>query len=59
MGKSKTGKIATAFTALGSIFIIIAFTTPNWLVNDGKMENPRFDKLGKLIITVMLSKKKK
>lgn len=46
MGKSKTGKIATALTALGSIFIIIAFTTPNWLVNDGQTEHPRFDKLG-------------
>ncbi|XP_008555950.1 transmembrane protein 182 [Microplitis demolitor] len=46
MGKSKTGKTAAAFTLVGFIFIIIAFTTPYWLQTDGKLKNPKFHNLG-------------
>ncbi|XP_012272819.1 uncharacterized protein LOC105695645 [Orussus abietinus] len=46
MGKSKTGKVAVACTAVAFILVVIAFTTPNWLETDGKLENPRFIKIG-------------
>ncbi|XP_015585785.1 uncharacterized protein LOC107263283 [Cephus cinctus] len=46
MGKSRNGKIAAASTAVAFLLIVIAFTTPNWLQTDGKLENPQFNKIG-------------
>lgn len=46
MDKSKTGLFALAFYIFASIFIIIAFVSPYWLVTDGKMNNPKFIKIG-------------
>jgi hypothetical protein len=48
MGKTKTGKIAVACTAVAFVLVIIAFTTPNWLETDGKLDNPQFVKIGKI-----------
>ena len=47
MGKSKTGKIATLCTAVAFLFVFIAFVSPNWLETDGKLESPKFLKIGK------------
>jgi hypothetical protein len=46
MGKSRTGKTAVTCTIVAFIFVVIAFTTPNWLQTDGKLENPKFIKIG-------------
>ncbi|XP_011311462.1 uncharacterized protein kune [Fopius arisanus] len=46
MGKTKTGKAATLCTILAFVFVMIAFTTPNWLETDGKLDNPKFIRLG-------------
>ncbi|CAB3237268.1 unnamed protein product [Arctia plantaginis] len=46
MSESRTGQFALAFFILGSLFIIIAFVSPHWLVNDGKLKDPKFKKLG-------------
>ncbi|KAK0078619.1 hypothetical protein PV325_002260 [Microctonus aethiopoides] len=46
MGKTRTGKIAASCTAVAFILIVIAFTTPNWLSTDGKLDNPKFYKIG-------------
>lgn len=47
MTESRTGQFALAFFTLGSLFIIVAFVSPHWLVNDGKLKDPKFKKLGK------------
>ncbi|XP_034943476.1 uncharacterized protein kune [Chelonus insularis] len=46
MGKSKTGKTAVVSLVLAFIFVLIAFTTPYWLISDGKLENPQFLNIG-------------
>lgn len=48
MAKSKTGKIAAISTAIAFFFTILAFTTPNWLESDGKLDDPKFSNLGTL-----------
>ena len=48
MGKTKTGKVAIACTVIGFIFVVIAFTTPNWLETDEKLDSPKFRKIGKI-----------
>lgn len=48
MGKTKTGKAAVVCTAVAFVLVVIAFTTPNWLETDGKLENPQFVKIGKI-----------
>lgn len=48
MGKTKTGKFAAACTAVAFVLVVIAFTTPNWLETDGKLDNPQFVKIGKM-----------
>lgn len=47
MGKSRTSKIAAAYTGVAFIFVVIAFTTPYWLETDGRLEKPKFIRLGK------------
>lgn len=49
MSKTLNGKAAVICTAFAFLSIIIAFTTPNWLETDGKLENPKFVKIGNLI----------
>lgn len=46
MGKTRNGKAAVICTAIAFFLIVIAFTTPNWLETDGKLENPKFIKIG-------------
>nr|CAD7197498.1 unnamed protein product [Timema douglasi]CAD7259452.1 unnamed protein product [Timema shepardi]CAD7410807.1 unnamed protein product [Timema cristinae]CAD7574218.1 unnamed protein product [Timema californicum]CAD7597266.1 unnamed protein product [Timema genevievae] len=46
MGKSKTGLTATAFTILAFLFVFIAFVTPYWLETDGRLERPKFIRIG-------------
>lgn len=49
MGKTRTGKAAVVCTAVAFVLVVIAFTTPNWLATDGKLDNPQFIKIGKII----------
>ncbi|XP_046988536.1 uncharacterized protein LOC124594220 [Schistocerca americana] len=46
MGKTKTGKTAVAFSILAFLFIFISFVTPYWLETDGKLQNPKFIRIG-------------
>lgn len=48
MAKSRNGKVATGITLAGAFFVLIAFFTPNWLVTDGKLPKPKFEKIGEL-----------
>jgi len=48
MGKTRTGKAAAICTAVAFVLVVIAFTTPNWLETDGKLDNPQFVKIGKI-----------
>lgn len=48
MGKTRTGKAAVICTAVAFVLVVIAFTTPNWLETDGKLDNPQFVKIGKI-----------
>lgn len=49
MGKTRTGKIATGLAIGGFFFVLLAFTTPSWLVTDGILEKPNFEQLGMLV----------
>nr|XP_023011978.1 uncharacterized protein LOC111502200 [Leptinotarsa decemlineata] len=44
--KTKTGICAIAVTVAASIFVIISFCSPYWLVNDEKIQDPQFIKIG-------------
>nr|XP_022913655.1 uncharacterized protein LOC111424381 [Onthophagus taurus] len=44
--KTKTGICAITTTVVAFLFILIAFCTPYWLVNDGKIPDPQFIKIG-------------
>lgn len=46
---SKTGLFALGFYSIASLFIILAFASPFWLVTDGKLKNPKFLKIGKFL----------
>lgn len=48
MGKTITGKAAAICTAVAFVLVVTAFTTPNWLETDGKLDNPQFVKIGKI-----------
>lgn len=54
MGKTRNGKAAVICTAIAFLLIVIAFTTPNWLETDGKLENPKFIKIGNLIKNIFI-----
>lgn len=47
MAKSKTGLFALGFFIFASLFVLIAFVSPYWLVTDGKLKDPKFVKIGK------------
>lgn len=44
--KTKTGLAAIGTTATAFFFILIAFCTPYWLVTDGKIPDPQFQRIG-------------
>ncbi|XP_060518261.1 uncharacterized protein LOC132697028 [Cylas formicarius] len=44
--KTKTGICAISLTATAFLFVLLAFVTPYWLVNDGKITRPMFEKIG-------------
>uniref|UniRef100_A0A0A9Z8Z2 Uncharacterized protein n=1 Tax=Lygus hesperus TaxID=30085 RepID=A0A0A9Z8Z2_LYGHE len=46
MGKSRSGLTATGVSVLSFLFILIAFSTPNWLETDGSLHRPKFSKVG-------------
>lgn len=46
--RTKTGKFAVGFTAVGFIMILTAMGSPYWLVTDGKLQSPKFTNLGKI-----------
>lgn len=50
--KSKTGLFALGFYCFASLFILLAFVSPYWLVTDGKLKNPKFIKIGKFCIMI-------
>lgn len=45
--KTKTGVCAIVITAIASLFVLISFCTSYWLVNDGKIADPKFVRIGK------------
>lgn len=63
MGKTRNGKIAAGFTIVGFLLVLIAFTTPYWLVTDGKLDDPKIVRLGnyclfdKIILSTRFSNK--
>ncbi|XP_070497211.1 uncharacterized protein [Chironomus tepperi] len=44
--RTKTAKYAVGFTFGAFVFIVISFSTPYWLVNDGVLKDPKFLNLG-------------
>jgi len=46
MGKTRNGKAALACTGAAFLFLVIAFTTPNWLQNDGVDREAKFKRIG-------------
>ncbi|KAK4880529.1 hypothetical protein RN001_008675 [Aquatica leii] len=44
--KTKTGLSAVALTVTSFLFVLIAFCTPCWLVADGRLPNPTFERIG-------------
>lgn len=50
--KSKTGLFALGFYCFASLFILLAFVSPYWLVADGKLKNPKFIKIGKFCLMI-------
>lgn len=53
--KSKTGSFALGFFVLASIFTVIAFVSPYWLVTDGKLKDPKFIRIGKYLLDNIFS----
>lgn len=44
--KTKNGICAITLTTIASLFVIASFCTSYWLVNDGKIEDPKFIRIG-------------
>lgn len=44
--KTKNGICAITLTTIASLFVLISFCTSYWLVNDGKIQDPKFIRLG-------------
>lgn len=51
--KTKTGLAAIVFTIVSFLFIIISFSTPCWLETDGKIEDPKFIRIGKIFLELI------
>lgn len=52
MTKSKTGLFALGFFTFASLFTIVAFVSPYWLVTDGKLKDPKFLKIGRYRLNI-------
>lgn len=48
--KSKTGLFAMGFFIFASLFITVAFLSPYWLVTDGKLKDPKFLRIGEILL---------
>lgn len=44
--KTKNGICAITLTSIATIFVLVSFCTSYWLVNDGKVEDPKFVRIG-------------
>jgi len=47
MAKSRNGLTAVGLSVLGGFLVLLAFTTESWLVTDGQLEHPKFERIGK------------
>lgn len=47
VANNKNTKFAVSFTCIGFLFCLTALSAPYWLQNDGKLQNPKFDNIGK------------
>lgn len=47
MAKSRNGLTAVGLSVLGAFLVLLAFTTKSWVVTDGKLEHPQFERIGK------------
>ncbi|XP_050419952.1 uncharacterized protein LOC126832938 [Adelges cooleyi] len=50
MAKSRNGLTAVGLSVLGTFFVLLAFCTKNWLVTDGKLEHPKFERIGLWVV---------
>ncbi|XP_016659524.1 uncharacterized protein LOC107883632 [Acyrthosiphon pisum] len=50
MIKSRNGLTAAGLSVLGTFLVLLAFTTKSWLVTDGKLKNPEFERLGLWVV---------
>lgn len=46
MAKSRNGLTAVGLSVLGAFLVLLAFTTKSWVVTDGKLEHPKFERIG-------------
>lgn len=46
MGKSRVALTAIGYSCFSFLCIFLAFVSPSWLVTDGTLKNPKFEKLG-------------
>ncbi|XP_050538077.1 uncharacterized protein LOC126903712 [Daktulosphaira vitifoliae] len=50
MAKSRNGLTAVGLSVLGTLFVLLAFCTKSWLVTDGKLEHPKFERIGLWVV---------
>lgn len=55
MGKSRVALTAIGYSCFSFLCIFLAFVSPSWLVTDGTLKNPKFEKLGKANYTLFSS----
>lgn len=55
--KTKNGICAITLTTIASLFVLVSFCTSYWLVNDGKIENPKFIRIGEFVTALYRSGK--
>lgn len=52
MAKSRNGLTAVGLSVLGAFLVLLAFTTKSWVVTDGKLEHPKFERIGQYNIII-------
>ncbi|XP_003245455.1 uncharacterized protein LOC100573577 [Acyrthosiphon pisum] len=50
MAKSRNCLTAAGLSVFGALLILLAFTTKSWLVTDGKLKHPEFERLGLWVV---------
>ncbi|XP_060858131.1 uncharacterized protein LOC132935552 [Metopolophium dirhodum] len=50
MAKSKNGLTAVGLSFSGAFLVILAFVTKSWLVTDGHLKHPKFDRIGLWVV---------